>query len=133
MAELFVRRTFTLPPDQAQILEHVARRVGASQSAVLSVLLSATLARVSTGLEADASAEVGARRLRGPSAAAVRDVVLEALGEPDSVVRELPDVPVVEPVIAPVKRVALNAPCPCGSGKKYKRCCGSAAATRADA
>ncbi len=21
---------------------------------------------------------------------------------------------------------ALNAPCPCGSGKKYKRCCGSA-------
>jgi len=22
------------------------------------------------------------------------------------------------------KRVSLNAPCPCGSGKKYKRCCG---------
>ena len=32
-------------------------------------------------------------------------------------------------------RISRNAPCPCGSGKKYKRCCadGHAAAARADA
>jgi preprotein translocase subunit SecA len=33
--------------------------------------------------------------------------------------------------VATVKRkqakVGRNAPCPCGSGKKYKRCCGAAA------
>ena len=23
------------------------------------------------------------------------------------------------------KKVSRNEPCPCGSGKKYKRCCGS--------
>ncbi|MBD3360742.1 hypothetical protein GF366_02995 [Candidatus Peregrinibacteria bacterium] len=25
---------------------------------------------------------------------------------------------------APVKKVGRNEPCPCGSGKKYKKCCG---------
>jgi preprotein translocase subunit SecA len=34
-----------------------------------------------------------------------------------------------EPVIKPVRRqgekIGRNAPCPCGSGKKYKRCCGA--------
>jgi len=29
---------------------------------------------------------------------------------------------------APAK-IGRNAPCPCGSGKKYKNCCGSSAAT----
>ena len=24
-----------------------------------------------------------------------------------------------------VRKVGRNAPCPCGSGKKYKRCCGA--------
>ncbi len=28
---------------------------------------------------------------------------------------------------APNTAPALNAPCPCGSGKKYKRCCGAPA------
>ena len=27
--------------------------------------------------------------------------------------------------IAPVAKPGLNASCPCGSGKKYKRCCGT--------
>lgn len=31
--------------------------------------------------------------------------------------------PVVKPTPARSKKVARNAPCPCGSGKKYKRCC----------
>lgn len=31
------------------------------------------------------------------------------------------------PAVDPLKRAAVsqNAPCPCGSGKKFKRCCGS--------
>jgi hypothetical protein len=29
------------------------------------------------------------------------------------------------PVPQAPKRPNLNAPCPCGSGKKYKRCCGT--------
>ncbi len=28
------------------------------------------------------------------------------------------------PVRFSVAQVSLNAPCPCGSGRKYKRCCG---------
>src|SRR5262249_46052781 len=32
-------------------------------------------------------------------------------------------VPVAEPYRAPPK-VGRNEPCPCGSGKKYKKCCG---------
>lgn len=30
----------------------------------------------------------------------------------------------LEPVRAPQDRVGRNSPCPCGSGKKYKKCCG---------
>ncbi len=29
-----------------------------------------------------------------------------------------------KPVKRTEKKVGRNAPCPCGSGKKYKRCCG---------
>ncbi|MDO9542425.1 MAG: SEC-C metal-binding domain-containing protein, partial [Kiritimatiellia bacterium] len=31
-----------------------------------------------------------------------------------------------EPISTPKSQTPRNAPCPCGSGKKYKRCCGSA-------
>lgn len=30
-----------------------------------------------------------------------------------------------EPLSTPKSQTPRNAPCPCGSGKKYKRCCGS--------
>jgi TRAP-type C4-dicarboxylate transport system permease large subunit len=30
------------------------------------------------------------------------------------------------PIVSPASPPALNAECPCGSGKKYKRCCGAA-------
>lgn len=30
----------------------------------------------------------------------------------------------VEQVIRKVKKIHRNDPCPCGSGKKYKKCCG---------
>ena len=35
---------------------------------------------------------------------------------------ELP--PPVEPISADEEKVGRNDPCPCGSGKKYKKCCG---------
>jgi uncharacterized protein YecA (UPF0149 family) len=31
--------------------------------------------------------------------------------------------PVAQPVINPMRHVGRNDPCPCGSGKKAKRCC----------
>ncbi len=34
----------------------------------------------------------------------------------------LPD---IKTVIRPHRKIGRNEPCPCGSGKKYKRCCGS--------
>ena len=32
--------------------------------------------------------------------------------------------PKKKPVRNPQKKIGRNAPCPCGSGKKYKQCCG---------
>lgn len=32
--------------------------------------------------------------------------------------------PPVEPIKAEKQEVGRNDPCPCGSGKKYKKCCG---------
>lgn len=37
----------------------------------------------------------------------------------------------VAPVVSGETKVARNAECPCGSGRKLKKCCGSAAALRA--
>lgn len=36
----------------------------------------------------------------------------------------------VEPSATPIVTVGRNDPCPCGSGKKYKRCCGRIAAAQ---
>lgn len=34
-----------------------------------------------------------------------------------------------QPVMRATRKVGRNDPCPCGSGKKYKKCCGSTAST----
>ncbi|MCL2105369.1 MAG: SEC-C metal-binding domain-containing protein, partial [Kiritimatiellaeota bacterium] len=44
------------------------------------------------------------------------DAMLEAMNKPQQVSRAQPS--------ATVKNVGRNDPCPCGSGKKYKKCCG---------
>jgi len=36
-----------------------------------------------------------------------------------------PTVTVVEPIHNRLPKIGRNDPCPCGSGKKYKKCCGS--------
>ena len=115
MADGFARCSFTLPPDQAEMLSQVAKRVGASQSAVLSILLQETLPWLSTGLSEDADPSVAARRLRGASVDVVRGLIQSGLsaGRKAGVVHGAALV------------VSRNALCPCGSGKKYKRCCGA--------
>lgn len=47
------------------------------------------------------------------------DDVLEALGLTDTPYLDLPPAPYIAP-----PKVGRNDPCPCGSGKKYKKCCG---------
>jgi preprotein translocase subunit SecA len=32
----------------------------------------------------------------------------------------------IEPIVNDQPKVGRNDPCPCGSGKKYKKCCGQA-------
>jgi len=39
------------------------------------------------------------------------------------------DDPTPTPPTASIPKVGRNEPCPCGSGKKYKNCCGKSAAT----
>lgn len=43
--------------------------------------------------------------------------------EPSETVHEL-DAPPVAPIRRGIAKVGRNDPCPCGSGKKYKKCCG---------
>src|SRR5674476_1664911 len=75
------RSTFTLPAVQAVMLSDVAKRLGCSQSAVLSVLLSQTLKAVAAGLAANVHEGTVTRRLVGDSAGRTRDQILLALNE----------------------------------------------------
>ncbi len=64
-------------------------------------------------------------RLRAGAAADLSGVTAAALGneaseaEAEAVTREL----LGEPARRGSPKVGRNAPCPCGSGKKYKKCC----------
>jgi hypothetical protein len=49
------------------------------------------------------------------------EIVAEEMGLPPT---DAPDGPVQTPFVAGPK-VGRNEPCPCGSGKKYKKCCGA--------
>ncbi len=47
-----------------------------------------------------------------------------ALAEPDDDDEDrAPDYRIAQPAINPFKGVGRNDPCPCGSGKKFKKCC----------
>ena len=39
--------------------------------------------------------------------------------KPASIIEQAP-----RPLAVPQRKVGRNEPCPCGSGKKYKKCCG---------
>ena len=47
---------------------------------------------------------------------------VELRTEPDNEGQTASESPAPAP---PPQKVARNAPCPCGSGKKYKHCCGA--------
>jgi preprotein translocase subunit SecA len=55
--------------------------------------------------------------------------IIEAVGQSKSVLPsspncESPDVVEAFPLSPPPRKVGRNQECPCGSGKKYKKCCG---------
>jgi len=56
------------------------------------------------------SGRLGGGRALGSFARALRGAFLEAAGHG-------------EPIVRPGSRIGRNDPCPCGSGKKYKKCC----------
>ena len=56
-------------------------------------------------------------RAGGDTAARVMDVLRKPLPDGDG------DDPAAEDPVTRGSRVGRNEPCPCGSGRKYKRCC----------
>jgi len=48
----------------------------------------------------------------------------DILGEEDSFIDAMPPLN-NEPFVRQTQKIGRNVPCPCGSGKKYKRCCGA--------
>ncbi len=74
------RCLYSLPPDQAQLLEHLAKRLGASQSALLSILLEATLGPLAAAMSNEPDVVGPPRRWNGQYAAAVRQSVMTLLG-----------------------------------------------------
>jgi len=74
-----VRCSFSLPPDQAELLANAARRLGSSQSALLSLLLEVALNPLVKGLGDHEDAVGPARRWGGQHATALREVVFALL------------------------------------------------------
>ena len=66
----------------------------------------------------DQSSAQGFDRFTGPQGRA-----------PQAEESDAPEIPkIAVPVVRDAPKVGRNDPCPCGSGKKFKRCCGSGAA-----
>lgn len=89
MAIPFYRATFTIPADQAKILSNVAKRLGASQSVVVSVLLEKFLPQLSVGLTGDPDQLAQGRRNRGPSGDMVRELIDRALDDSSRIQHDL--------------------------------------------
>ena len=97
-----VRFTLRLPPDLAPQAEAMAQHLGLSLNALCVMALRSQVPYLS-------------RTYRPPP------VVPAGLQAPTAPPSSAPAVSRREHV----PRVALNAPCPCGSGQKYKRCHGA--------
>ncbi len=60
----------------------------------------------------------------------IRDRFVKKREREEAYRKQLPtdDEPPLPPPVAPIhsdeQKIERNAPCPCGSGKKYKQCCG---------
>ena len=55
----------------------------------------------------------------------MRDAGMPSLSQEEAQAEEQPEPIKVEQVIREEDKVGRNDPCPCGSGKKYKKCCGA--------
>lgn len=76
------RCTFTLPRDQAVLLANVAKRLGASQSSVLSILIEHPLALLGLGLGGDdIDVERPPARINGPHSDQLREMVFQAIDD----------------------------------------------------
>lgn len=79
MADGLYRASFSLPSDQAVILNNIAKRIGCSQSAIISVLLERVLPHLSVALQVDTSSTRVPRRMRGESAEEIRSLISDAM------------------------------------------------------
>ncbi len=53
------------------------------------------------------------------------DCVIEVNSEQDENIRDLESLQVKQIQAVSTKKANRNDPCPCGSGRKYKKCCGA--------
>jgi SWIM/SEC-C metal-binding protein len=51
--------------------------------------------------------------------------VIEVNSEADEDIRDLESLQVKQTQAVSTKKASRNDPCPCGSGRKYKKCCGA--------
>jgi len=72
--------------------------------------------------DADAAEAAPQRRPAGP--APISRPSGPPMGATEATSRVLQDKPSTAPVVRTEDKVGRNDPCPCGSGKKYKKCCG---------
>jgi hypothetical protein len=68
---------------------------------------------------------MGRATIRAPREAMLRELGLTTeTPTPAPAGHQIPPIPIPIEAIPPKPRAARNAPCPCGSGRKYKKCCG---------
>jgi hypothetical protein len=70
----------------------------------------------------------GQAAVRVPREAMLRELGLGNASPPLAAGAQASEAPIPIEGIAPKPKVGRNAPCPCGSGRKYKKCCGRAEA-----
>jgi hypothetical protein len=81
MSSQSYRASFTLPREEATMLNSLAKRLGCSQSALLSVILGDTLPHLAQGLSIEVTQHGVTRRLVGDYADSLRAIVRDAISE----------------------------------------------------
>jgi hypothetical protein len=71
-----------------------------------------------------ASTPLGEIPLPGPHLPALRQIAHEVLKSLEHRVPPIHPVPSTRTLVGSHKKIGRNDPCPCGSGAKYKKCCG---------
>ena len=91
-----------------------ARPRGYAETRGSGVIVLSSLSNVAKTTGPDPSSAAGFDRFSSPSR-----------GAPPIDANEAPEIPkIAVPVVRDSPKVGRNDPCPCGNGKKYKKCCG---------